>query len=100
MKYNLIILPESEMDIQEAFEWYEAHQQYLGRYFVEELDSVFQRIEECPLAFQKIYGELRRAFPHRFPYAVYFLIDENNIIIKGILHQRKNPQEWQSRYVT
>ena len=65
MKYNLIIRPEAEIDIQEAFDWYETHQKSLGQDFIEELDGVFQRIEERPLIFQKIYGKLRRALPLR-----------------------------------
>lgn len=99
MKYNLTVRPEAEIDIQEAFDWYESHQQTLGRNFIEELDNLLQRIEEHPLGFQKVYGELRRAFLRRFPYALYFLIDDSTIAIKGVLHQRKNPNEWQSRYM-
>ena len=100
MKYNLIVPPEAELDIHEAFDWYETHQQNLGRKFIEELDSLFHRIEERPLTFQKIYGKVRRALTRRFPYAVYFLIDGDTIIINAVLHQRKNPNEWQRRYVT
>ena len=51
MKYNLIVRPEAEVDIQEAFDWYESRQQDLGRKFIEALDNLLHRIEENPLIF-------------------------------------------------
>lgn len=34
MSYRLIIRPEAELDIQEAFEWYEAQTPSLGSEFI------------------------------------------------------------------
>jgi len=98
MKYNLIISPEAEIDIQEAFEWYENQQPDLGLDFIEEVEKLIHRIEENPFMFRKVYKELRRGFINRFPYAVYFLIKQSRITINGVLHHRGNPFEWQKRY--
>jgi plasmid stabilization system protein ParE len=95
MRFLLIVRPEAEEDIREAFEWYEARQADLGLGFVQEIETVFQYIEQNPMTFRKIHKELRRAFPRRFPYAVYYLVKGASVIVKGVLHQRKRPSQWQ-----
>ncbi|MDI6793517.1 MAG: type II toxin-antitoxin system RelE/ParE family toxin [bacterium] len=97
---SLTVRPEAEEDIREAYEWYESKRCDLGHEFVEEIELLFQQIEERPNMFPKVYGNLRRGFPHRFPYAVYFLVEGATIVIKGVFHQRRNPAEWLKRYYT
>ncbi|MBI5185252.1 MAG: type II toxin-antitoxin system RelE/ParE family toxin [Nitrospinae bacterium] len=100
MVKTLIVRPEAEDDVRETFEWYESKQIGLGNNFLEETDLLFQRIEEYPNLFPKVYRELQRALLHRFPYAVYFLQDDNIATVFGVLHQRRNPAEWQRRLNT
>lgn len=100
MKKTLIIRPEAEDDIKEAFEWYEARQIGLGNNFIEETDLLFQRIEEYPNVFPKAYRKLQRALLHRFPYAVYFVQNDGITTVFGVLHQRRNPTKWQRRLNT
>jgi len=95
MRFSLIVRPEAQKDIREAFEWYEARQADLGLDFIREIETVFQYVEQYPMTFRKIYKELRRAFPRRFPYAVYYLVKGTSVIVKGVLHQRKRPGRWQ-----
>ncbi len=97
MKKTIILLPEAETDIEEAFKWYESHKLDLGSKFIVEIDALFERISENPGLFPKIYHNLRRGFTHRFPYVVYFIADDNQVSVYGVLHQRRNPIEWQIR---
>lgn len=94
MARSLIVRPEAEEDIREAYEWYESRRGHLGHEFLEEIEL----LEERPKMFPKVYDNLRRGFPYRFPYAVYFLVEGTTIVIKGVLHQRRNPAEWLKRY--
>jgi plasmid stabilization system protein ParE len=34
---------------------------------------------------------------HRFPYAVYFLVDKDSSIVVAVLHQSRNPNTWKLR---
>jgi plasmid stabilization system protein ParE len=33
----------------------------------------------------------------RFPYSVYFLDREDAVVVFAVLHQHRNPTEWQRR---
>lgn len=67
MNYNLIIQPEAEYDIQDAFEWYESQNPGLGSEFVRAVDACLSGIGRQPLASQVIHKQVRRALIRRFP---------------------------------
>jgi plasmid stabilization system protein ParE len=84
--------------LQEARDWYEAQLPGLGGQFIVEVDAAFRRAAAAPHRFPKLHGELRRALVRRFPYAIYFLSDAKQIVIVGVLHQRRSPASWQRRH--
>ena len=49
VSYTLIIRPEAEADMTEAFDWYEERKAGLGHEFLAEVRSVFRQVEENPL---------------------------------------------------
>jgi plasmid stabilization system protein ParE len=55
MSYQLIISPEAELDIQDAFEWYEQRDSGLGSEFVRAVDSCLALIGRNPLAYPVVY---------------------------------------------
>jgi plasmid stabilization system protein ParE len=54
------------------------------------------RIAETPFAFPRVHGDTRRAVLRRFPYAIYFRILDDDIVILAV-HGRQDPQRWKSR---
>jgi len=86
----LRVRPEARSDILEAARWYEEQQAGMGEALVAEVDAVLHRIERGPLRFRVAYRSLRIALSHRFPYAVYFLPEGDDIVIFGVLHQRRD----------
>ena len=97
MSYRLIIRPEVERDLSEAFDWYEQRRAGLGEEFLREIDLVLKRIEENPLRFAPTYLQGRRALPKRFPYKVYFTVRGETISVVAVVHARRHPQSWQKR---
>jgi plasmid stabilization system protein ParE len=51
-------------------------------------------------AFPQVYGETRRALLERFPYGIYFIsaILNDEVIVLAVLHGRRHPRRWQSRF--
>ena len=74
MIYRLIISPEAELDIQDAFKWYEQGSSGLGSEFVRAIDSCFALIGRNPFAYPKVYQQVRRALIRRFPYGVMYVV--------------------------
>lgn len=96
-QYRLEATPAVELDIEATFDWYQRENLGLGFEFLEELRAAYQRILEHPFGYQDLRSGIRRALTRRFPYAVYFSIEADAIIILAVLHTARDPEEWQWR---
>ena len=88
---------EAEKDIKDAYNWYENQRQFLGKDFLSEIESTLNRIQENPQLYSYAHKSIRRALIKRFPYAVYYIETESNIVVLAILQQRRKPTVWQNR---
>lgn len=61
MIYELLIRPEAESDMLEAYAWYEDRRPGLGAQFLQAAESCLERIQRYPLAYAKVEDEVRRA---------------------------------------
>ena len=87
----------ADLDVEAAFEWYENEQSGLGAEFLDELRATYNRIGDGPLKYQELRGGIRRALLRRFPYAVYFAVEDSIIVVLAVLHVSRDPAEWQRR---
>jgi len=97
MSVKLILAPEVQQDLQEAFNWYEERRSGLGSEFLNCIDAGIQRIRRMPTAFPIVHQEYRRLLVRRFPYAIFFEHDGSQIIIYCIFHTSRDPQKWRLR---
>lgn len=72
-----ILLPRAEADLFDASIWYENEREGLGLAFEEDFDNLVVRIRQAPKQFPKLEPQVRRALFRRFPYAVFF-VEEND----------------------
>jgi plasmid stabilization system protein ParE len=89
--------PEAEQDLADAARWYEEQRPALGQEFLDEALATFAVIAERPLASAAVYGSLRRALLHRFPFSVIYLVDGDGAVVIGVLHGSRHPRLWKSR---
>ncbi len=97
IKHRLISEPAVDLDVEAAFEWYENERPGLGLEFLDELRRSYDRIGDGPLNYHDLRGGIRRALLKRFPYAVYFAVEEDSIVVLAVLHASRDPAEWQRR---
>ena len=93
----MIIRPEAEADLANARDWYERQRAGLGAEFLLCVEEVLERIGRTPEMYMMVHHDVRRALTRRFPYAVYYRVAGNDVVVLGILHTRRDPREWQSR---
>ena len=93
----LVIRAEAEADLAEAFDWYNASRAGLGDEFLAEVDGVVERIIENPSRFATVYRHVRRALLRRFPYKVFYYVEDNTAVVIGVVHAKRHPRVWQSR---
>lgn len=95
--YRLEATPGADLDVEAAFEWYEAEESGLGAEFLDELRMVYERILDRPLVYQDLRSGIRRALTRRFPYAIFFSIERETILVVAVLSTARDPAEWQRR---
>ena len=91
MSRRWIVRPLAESDIAQAATWYENQHRDLGLRFLDATDQLFDRLRISPLQFPLVSTDVRRALLHTFPYAVYFRVTNDAVIVLAVLHLRRRP---------
>ena len=94
MAYNVKLLPIVHTDLKNAKKWYQEKNELLAKEFKAEVDNEIDYIGKYPHHYQRKYKELRQSLVSRFPYAIFYLIEESQkrIIIFGLLHTSRDPE--------
>jgi plasmid stabilization system protein ParE len=96
MSRRVIIRRKAKQDLREAKEWYREISRELANAFIERIDEALALVRERPLAFQTVHRTFRRVLLHRFPYALFYHVDEERIVVVAVLHQARDPETLQS----
>lgn len=97
MRRPLVVNPEAEADLADAKAWYDRQRQGLGDDFLQRVEGVLSSIERNPELRGTLFGELRGALVERFPYAVIYRIDDDQVTVVAVYHTSRNPRGWQDR---
>ena len=97
MSLRVYIRPEAETDIEESAVWYEKQRPGLGGEFLDELRTIFKSISENPAIYPVVHRSTRRALIRRFPFGVYFRIEDEQVIVFAIIHGSRHPRRWRQR---
>lgn len=92
MKYNVSILSEAEIDIDNAYIWYELRQINLGNKFYKKVEESVHFISNNPYCCGDIYKGIRRFIIKKFPYGIYYKVnfESKNIQIIGVIHFKRS----------
>lgn len=94
---RLEVRPAAAADIEEAALWYQSQRPGLGSEFLEELRHVEAAIAESPKRYPVVRRDTRRAMLRRFPYALYFRLYADRVLVVACMHGRRHPRTWQRR---
>ena len=97
MSRMLLIRPEAQSEVVNAFDWYQRCVPGLGQEFLSEIDHVMNGIAQNPLQFPRVFKSVRRALVRRFPYQVLFVSDEERVVVIAVFHAHRDPVRWQDR---
>jgi toxin ParE1/3/4 len=97
MMFRIHFEAEVESDLSEAASWYDSQRLGLGSEFLLAVEAALAAIQRSPQTFPKKRGQIRRALVRRFPYAVFFFIEDKVIHVIAILHAKRNPGVWRRR---
>ncbi len=97
MTYTLTLRKEAELDIDAQFDFYEQKRRGLGHDFLLCVEEALDKLHRNPLIYRKLHKELRRLPIRRFPYRVFYLVQDQHITVIAIFHARKDPSSWVER---
>ena len=97
MAVRIEFTPEASEDVAEAFSWYEGQRAGLGREFEEYVDRAVAIIRSMPLAGTPVHRMLRRSLVARFPFALYYAVEDEVVVVRAVLHHRRDPRTWRRR---
>ncbi|MGP0075301.1 MAG: type II toxin-antitoxin system RelE/ParE family toxin [Bryobacteraceae bacterium] len=97
MAAELILAPEVEFDLAEAYAWYEARRVGLGEEFLTSVDACLESIRRQPQIYTLVYETYRRALIRRFPFAVFYEYADAAVTVYAVFHTSRDPEKWRQR---
>lgn len=97
MTLSVVWTPEANEDLLDARAWYDNIRQQLGERFALAVESTVEAITEHPLQFPVVHRGRPRAGVRRFPYGIFFEVQEHRIVVIACFHGRRDPRRWQLR---
>jgi hypothetical protein len=89
--------PEVPQELEAAALWYEERQSGLGEDFLVEYQGTLGRILCEPERWRKFRADNRKLNLHRFPYAIIYSVQGDELCIKAVMHLHRRPFYWAHR---
>jgi plasmid stabilization system protein ParE len=97
MIFHLIVRPEAEADIREAYLWYEEQRFGLGEDFLLCVEEGLAKIQRNPEMYPIVHKDIRRILIRRFPFGIFYIATSERLVILAVLHGRRDPKRWKDR---
>ena len=97
MRRPVALDPAAERDVAETARWYRDIRQDLAEAFVRALDVGLARISRMPDAYTQVAPDVRRILLGRYPFALYYMVDPEEIAVIACLHVHRDPGVWKQR---
>lgn len=91
------LLTAAVADVAEARDWYELQRPGLGDEFIDAVDSAVDSILEFPSAHPVGYRRSHRFLLARFPYCLYYRVDDAGIVVVACLHAVRDSEHHRRR---
>lgn len=95
--YAISIRSDAEADITDAYQYYEDKAEGLGLEFLRAVEACLASIQRYPAMNAIIHKDIRRAILRRFPYGVFYRIEDRQITVVACFHASRDPRNWQRR---
>ena len=69
----------------------------LGAEFAAEIEAAVYRVEAFPKMWPEVSFEIHRCLVRRFPYALLYAIEKDQIMIYAVMHTKRDPDYWKNR---
>lgn len=85
------ILEEAELDLIEGFHFYENQEVGLGSYFRTNLYDDIESLKNYAGIHSRPYKLYHRFLSRKFPFAIFYIVENDTVFIHAVLDCRRNP---------
>jgi plasmid stabilization system protein ParE len=97
VKLPVVWIPEAAAELRQAVAWYDDIRPDLGERFAAAVEATVEAIAQRPLQFSVVHRGRRRAGVRRFPYGIFFEVQEIRIVVIACFHSKRDPRQRRSR---
>lgn len=95
---RIVITESASDDIAEGFLFYEMQEQGLGEYFESSIQADIRSLVIYAGVHEVHFNEFYRKIASRFPYAIYYSIEDETVFIHAVLDTRRDPTKVANRF--
>jgi toxin ParE1/3/4 len=95
MRY--IFHPEAVEEYEESATYYRKISRELAISFVNSVEKGIEKILESPNTWPIVEEDVRRHLIKRFPFGIYYTIEDDYILIMAVMHMSRRPGYWKKR---
>ena len=88
---SLLYTDRSKDDLEISFSWYEKQRRGLGFEFLDCIEVAINRIMQFPEMYKKCHENFRGCVVRRFPFTIFYTIENSDIIIHSIFNNKQDP---------
>ena len=97
MDAEISIREEARNDLAEAFDWYEEQRLGLGYEFLISVEEALTQLRRFPQSAPYVLQNVRRASLRRFPYGVFYMLEDDAVVVLAVMHAKRDPKRWKER---
>lgn len=86
-------------DLSDAHDFYFEQSPELAIRFYNDFSDSLKKIVENPRMYPVISSDVRKCLLSEFPYAIFYTLTKEYIIVIAVFHHKRNPKIWKSRKI-
>lgn len=90
---EIVLLLSADINIQRAYEWFDAQGEGRAVRFLAELERLFGLLSTFPELGPVVYGARRRLLMREFNFGIFYTIVGERVIVSNVLDLRSDP-DW------
>jgi plasmid stabilization system protein ParE len=94
MAYSVHYTPAARAEVRNAAAYIEGQRLGFGRAFIAEIGRVEGLLSDNPEGYQAVNGPIRRAPLRRFRYGLFYIVEDNRILVLACLHLHRGPRSF------
>jgi plasmid stabilization system protein ParE len=92
VRYSVRYKRAAAAEVENAILWYAQPEINQTSAFVNDLQLTESHLRTHPELYQRVEGDVRRAVLRRFPYSLFFLIEQDQVVVLAFMHQHQRPR--------